>query len=367
MTSRTIALEQLLAGDAQGPIDEAPDAVDRLLAAADDHGVTALLWQSLEGASGGGGALRQRLDVHVQAAAARDLIVQREMQSVLGALAGAGVMALVIKGSALAYTVYERPWLRPRTDTDLLIRAADREAASDALARCGYRRSDALTSGELVSHQVAFERTDAHGVHHVVDVHWKVVNPQMLADVLPFDELWRDAIPAPALGACARVPSVAASIVVGNVHRLAHHQGHDRLIWLVDLRLLAARCDNREWTNLARLARGSQVSGLCLDGLTQARERLGARLPESIERALAEAAPHEPSRIYLERALGKRDVLVHDLLALPSWSTRLRLLREHVFPPADFIRHRYRGHPRWPLPALYLHRLVTGAIRWVRP
>ena len=82
-------------------------------------------------------------------------------RSVVDALAAAGVPALITKGTALAYTVYPQPWLRPRTDTDLLVRHEDVPAASLALQACGYTRSDALSTGELVSHQYAFERTDA--------------------------------------------------------------------------------------------------------------------------------------------------------------------------------------------------------------
>lgn len=366
MTPQTIALGRLLAGDARWST-EGDCSVDALVEATDDHGIGPLVWQTLSGAAGIGGELRDRLAARVRAAATRDLFVQREMQRLLDSLHRAGVPALVIKGSALAYTVYEQPWLRPRTDTDLLIRESDVDRAALAFAECGYRRSDALTSGQLVSHQVAFERTDEHDVHHVVDLHWKVVNPQMLADALPFDVLWSEAQQAPALGPAAMVPSLAASIALGNIHRLAHHQGQDRLIWLVDFLKIAERCRQRDWTRLIELARSSRVAGLCLDGLTQARSRLGAEFPEAVERALSDAAPDEPSRVYLERTVRKRDVLVQDLATLSSWRSRLRLIREHVFPPAAFIRHKYGTHSRWPLPALYLHRLVTGAIRWVRP
>lgn len=366
MTRETLALGRLLAGD-RGWSEGLDVPVDRLVDEADAHGISTLVWQSLAGATGAGAELRQRLDPRARAAATRDLIVQREMQHLLSCLDHAAVPALVIKGSALAYTVYEQPWLRPRTDTDVLIRHADVERASRSFAESGYRQSDALTSGALVSHQVAFERTDQHDVHHVLDLHWKLVNPQMLADALPFDELWASSRPAPALGPSARVPSHAASIAIGSVHRLAHHQGHDRLIWLFDLVALARRCSDDDWASLVTLARSAQVSGLCLDGLVQAGRRLGAHLPQRVQDALAEAAPREPSRIYLEGPVRKRNVLVHDLRALGSWRTRLRLLREHVFPPPAFIRHRYGGQRRWPLPALYLHRLVTGAIRWVRP
>ena len=240
-----------------------------------------------------------------------------------------------------------------------------REDAERVLGSCGYARSDAVSTGTLVSHQLAFERRDRHGVHHVIDLHWKIVNPQMLADALGFEELWRDRAAAPALSPDASVPSPAAGAVIANVHRLAHHQLHDRLIWLVDLQRLTARFTTSDWSALVTLACRARVAGLCLDGLRQSRDRLAAHLPADVEQALAAAAPDEPSGVYLSGPVHRRDVLAHDLAAL-GWGARLRLLREHAFPPAAFIRQRYGPANRWPLPALYLHRLVSGAIRWVR-
>ena len=366
MTPEAAILGRVLRGDRSWETSADWD-VASLTRAADDHGVSALVWQTLAGSSGRIAEIREALAPTVRAAATRDIFIQRDMQTVLASGAAAGVRALVIKGSALAYTVYPSPWLRPRTDTDLLVGHDDVVAATHALEGCGYARSDALTSGTLVSHQVAFERVDAHDVHHVVDLHWKVVNPQMLADALPFDELWHTARPAPNLGPAARVPSAIASIALGCIHRLAHHQGQDRLVWLYDLRLLTGTLGQADWDELSQLACRKGIAGLCLDGLRQARDRLGSFLPTSVEAVLAAAVPEEPSRVYLQGPMHKRDVLVSDLSTLKDWRSRLRLLREHAFPPAAFIRQRYGAGNPWPLPALYLHRLVSGAFRWVRP
>ena len=62
----------------------------------------------------------------------------------------------------------------------------------------------------------------------------------------------------------------------------------------------------------------------------------------------------------------KRDVLLTDIRLLPSWTDRFRLIREHAFPPAAFMRVRYKRQQGWMLPALYAHRLLTGATRWIR-
>jgi len=341
--------------------------VDAMREEALDQGVECLLWERLGGLEAPAAVgLRGLLEERVRAAAARDLFIQRELRQVLWSLAAGGAHVLATKGSALAYGVYHQPWLRPRADSDLLIRRAELEVASRVLEGCGYRRSDALSTGELVSHQVAFERSDEHGVHHVIDLHWKIVNPQLLADALTFDVMWRDRMPAPALGADARVPSRVHALALACVHRLAHHQGNDRLIWLYDIELLAAAMSGGEWQACVALARERGIAGFCLDGLRAARAVFGTRVPADVERALGESAPAEPSRIYLEGPVTPRDVLRSDLSLLRSRRARVRLLMEHAFPPVSFMKQRYGTRAPWALPALYVHRLVTGASKWVR-
>ena len=335
--------------------------------AAIQHGVDALLWQTLADARGpNAAAIRAALEPRVRAAVTRDLFVKRDLERVLDALAGAGVAAIVIKGTALAYTSYPQPWLRPRTDSDLLVRHGDLPAATRTLQSCGYTRSAALSTGELVSHQIAFERTDANGVDHVLDVHWKIVNPQVVADALTFDDLWRHAQPAPALGHAARVPSTVASIALGCIHRLAHHQGHDRLIWLYDIDLLASRLQPADWDLLRDSACEQQIAGFCLDGLRAARECFGTHIPQEVEATFEQAAPNEPSRAYVDGPVTRRDVLLSDLAVLGTWRERARLVREHAFPSPDFMQQRYGPNTRWPLAVLYLRRILTGASRWVR-
>ena len=349
-----------------GTVPVVPEGMhpDDVAAAAEEHGIAALLWQALDGSTGNVAAVRRALDVSTRAAVGRETFVQRELSTVLAALDAHGVSSLVIKGAALAYTSYPRPWLRPRVDTDLLVSAAAVRTASTVLSACGYVRSDALNTASLVTHQIAFERVDEHDINHVVDLHWKIANPQVVADAVSFEDLWMRARSAPALGPAARVPGIAESIMLACVHRLAHHQGHDRLIWLYDLKLLSSQLDNTQWDALCSLAVARGIAALCLDGLREARARVGGSLPPAAELALAAAAPNEESRSYVQQRVRKRDVLVSDLRLL-DWGSRLQLVRGHLFPPAAFIRHRYRTKHRLLLPAFYLHRLLTGASRWV--
>lgn len=335
--------------------------------AAHAHGVGAVLWETLRDGSGAARAVAEALAPAARAAAVKELFVQRELARVLGAIDAAGCRALVIKGTALAYTIYRQPWHRPRTDTDLLVGEHEMAVVSAVLESCGYARADAVSTGRLVSHQIAYDHRDDAGLRYVIDLHWKLVNPQVLADALPFELLWRDKQSIPALGSGAWAPSAAAATVLACVHRLAHHQGRDRLIWLYDLHLLTGAFGPAEWDAVRGLALDRRVAGVCLDGLRRAGQCFDGLLPPELTSALAEAAVAEPSRQYLDGPVRRRDVLVSDLRLLPSWRARARLLREHAFPPGNFIRQSYGVTSRLWLPLLYAHRLATGARKWLRP
>ncbi len=342
-----------------GPVHEEA----ALVSAAERHGLTALLYQAA--AAEGAAALVQCLHDHAVAAIARESVVGPELGRVAGALARANVRALVVKGAALAYEVYEAPWQRPRVDTDLLVAPAERDPAVAAIEALGYTRSDAVTSGSLVSSQYAFERCDASGLRHVIDLHWQAVNPRLFADALPFADLWEHRQPLGDPVAGWTLDAVSA-LLLAAVHRMAHHQENVRLIWLYDVHLLAARCARGEWDRLAAAAIARQIAGICADTLRNAVRAFGTRVPAATLGALERAGRAEPSSRYLQGPIRKRDVLVQDLNRLPSLKARLTLLREHAFPPAAFMRSRYQVQSSLWLPALYAHRLVTGAYRWIR-
>ena len=91
-------------------------------------------------------------------------------------------------------------------------------------------------------------------------------------------------------------------------------------MWLFDSRLLSDPFCDADWEALTQLAGQRGIAGLCLDGLRQSRDRLGGRLPEPVEATLASIwLRPEPSRVYLQGTVHKRDVLVSDLSALGDW------------------------------------------------
>jgi hypothetical protein len=60
-------------------------------------------------------------------------------------------------------------------------------------------------------------------------------------------------------------------------------------------------------------------------------------------------------------------LVVDDLRALPTWADRWRLMREHAFPPVEYMRGVYAPSSRTPLVWLYTRRMLVGARKWLAP
>ena len=290
-------------------------------------------------------------------------IRQRELVRTVGAFAEAGVDMLLIKGAALAYTVYPAPHLRPRDDTDVFVRHDDLHRAGQVLLACGYERIEE-PDAELASTQRHYSLVDGAGLRHIVDLHWRIAIPRVFAGALTFEDAWPRAACVPALAASARTLGIADALLLACLHRVAHHHDAPDLLWLWDIHLLAARLGNADRDVFAAAAARAGICQVSVRGLQLARDHFGSRV-ETIVAALetARAGEEEASAAFLG-GLSKVGELRADWRALPGWRTRLRLLREHLFPPASHMRALHGPHAF--LPWIYCRRILRGAPAWFK-
>ena len=290
----------------------------------------------------------------------REALRRRELVAALDVLGTAGIRPILLKGTPLAYTVYEEPSLRPRSDTDVLIRRDEREAVRTLLRSAGYTVTN-LSDGEFLFHQFELAKEDALGFTHALDVHWKISAESIFADVLGYEELAAESRPVPALGPHARGAGPVHGLLLACIHPAMHHRNWERLIWLYDIHLLASRLAPAELDCFAALAVERRVAAICARELALTRSRLGTQLSDRTLAALA--ASEEPSAAYLERGRRWSDELQSNLRGLPRWRDRLKLLREVAFPAPGYMLRAYRldGMAAGALlPALYVHRGLTG-------
>jgi len=296
-----------------------------------------------------------------------DSIRNEEAARVIAGLAGVdGAMPVLFKGAALAHSHYPESWLRPRLDTDVLLSPASVRDAFEVLRSLGYRQAIA-TSGELVSYQASFERPDRFGVTHHFDVHWRVANWQVVADVLSHEEIAARAIPLPALGPSARAACASDALVLACIHRAAHHRDSEELLWIYDIHLIACSLSGPEWTMALASAERGSVKTLCERGLALAVDRFGTPIPVEVMRHLdrwQRAAVREPSSVYLSKNFRLVDGLLSDLRSLHVRDA-LRLMAEHLFPPAEYMRKKYGVQSRSSMLLAYVRRMVAGLPKWL--
>ena len=193
------------------------------------HGVIACIWCSPHRtglSSSRIAAIAAALRREEQVAAVLDARREDETRRLLDAFGDAQIDVLVFKGAALAHTVYAAPHLRPRTDVDLLIDRESLDRADRVLAACGWHHPPE-PEPETFAAQRHYVKQGSGRMPWLVDLHWRIANPRVFADALPFGELHRRAVTVPALGRAALTPSPVDALLLACIHRVAHHEDAD--------------------------------------------------------------------------------------------------------------------------------------------
>jgi hypothetical protein len=342
-----------------------PDDCSALFATAREHRVDQLAARAIRS---NGGDLAAWFGEHAsdlaneRTCAVIESVRLRELQTVIECLSDVdGVAPVVFKGSALAHSHYDAPWLRPRLDSDILVAPAHVQSAISALEQIGYTRT-LSTSGALVLSQASLVRVDQFGIEHALDVHWKIANWHAVATALSHDEVAGRAVALAALGPRARAAANVDALLIACMHRAAHHRDSEELLWICDIHLIAQRLSDPEWIQVVANASRAKVKALCRRGLALAVDRFDCAVPSEVLRSL-ETLISEPSAVFLSRHFRPMTGLRSDLHALPA-SGKLRLLLEHLFPPAMYIRERYQVTSRTAIAVAYARRIAIGLPRW---
>ena len=336
---------------------------DEVLDAARRHRVHLVLAASHRPVVFADPALGDALKREVQVAAVLDARREDETRRLLDAFGDAQIDVLVFKGTALAHTVYAAPYLRPRTDVDLLIDRENLDRADRVLAACGWYRPPE-PEPETFAAQRHYVKHGSRPMPRLVDLHWRIANPRVFGDALPFSALHRRAVSVPALGRAALAPSAVDALFLACIHRVAHHDDAIDLLWLWDIHLLTSRLGDDERATFVALAARTAMTAVSHRGIACA-----AQLFDSPGSAALLALLHpdadEPSATFLGGAR-RATVFASDFTSLPTWRARVRLAAEHLFPSRAYMRTRYSAWPPFLVPLAYVDRIVRGAPKWFR-
>lgn len=295
------------------------------------------------------------------------------LSRLLAALDKAGIEAVLMKGTALAYSLHDEPATRRRGDSDLIIRPADCERARAVFAECGwYRNKD---PHGLVFQESWLIEAAGHFVH-ALDLHWEPSDRPVLQRVLRLEDFFTHKQPLPRLSNHAYRADHALTLIHETLNQkwhVAHGywteqgrvKGARRLIWSVDFDLLARRLGDAGWQRLLTLCAERGVGPLVAEALRGAASDLDTPLPRQVLATL-EAQPADAD---IAQYFANSDSLSEfwlDLRTATSWSDRLRMVLDRGFPPRAHLLTKYPEHAGWPTLLLQARLLFETAGRVLR-
>lgn len=295
--------------------------------------------------------------------AAHELIVETKTRHLLTTLQAAGIPAIVLKGTAIAYTHYNDTSTRTRGDVDLFFLRSDLNRAFGILEAEGY--AYAYRQGYL-GQELGFVDTAPDLKNLPLDIHWRSSSYVLLAQVLTMDEIIDAAIDIPELAPLSCAMNPVHALLHACVHWTKHTASGDsiRILWLYDIYLLVRKLNGKEIQQFIDTARQKKVSRICQAALARVEENLGCANFNPLLQGLNRIRQHEPSARMLKP--GASSFAIGDLLASEHVPGLLRNLQDILLPPGAYILRFYgKNNALW-LPLLYAHRLSAGLVEYIR-
>jgi len=286
------------------------------------------------------------------------LALERHLVTLSAALEDSGVEMVLLKGSALAHTVYPDASWRPFADLDFLVRGPDFQRACEVLAGRGFTRTLPEPRARFdVRFGKAAELTGPGGL--MVDLHRTlVVGPFGLW--IDLDELFTGTAPLNIGGRVIRR--------LDDTSLFVHACMHASLGWwpplLMPVRDVAqvASYARVDWDLFAERTRRWRLAAVVRHAFETASQTLGAAFPDESKSVLAMEPRRKERRAldaYITNRRGRGATATSTLRAIPSLRAKVAYVRALLFPNRDFLAARQRnGRPS------YLRRLAIP-IRWL--
>jgi hypothetical protein len=304
--------------------------------------------------------LRSRLANAHWATLGRNLRYEHRLEVMARAFAQAGIPLVILKGLALAETVYPGLGTRGMGDLDLLVRPADADRATVLLHELGYLHDEVSLSG----HPLAFVRRYGEGLSFrqddpfgcMVELHWRLLDTEWFlgATAVGGDELWPRIAPLTIGQASVWQLSPEDTLLYLGIH-LAIHHGYGEVRLFVDLDRLIRQRPELDWDVCVERAQAWRLRNVTYFALRFARLLLDTPIPDGVWTQLQ---PPGATRWWIGRLIsparlvqgglsfGPQGLRLLHFLLVDRWIDRLRGLLRVFFPGRAWIAARYSaGRP----------------------
>lgn len=281
---------------------------------------------------------------------ASNMLLYDQLKVILAAFERAGITAIVLKGAALALTVYEDIGLRPMGDLDLLIQKSDQDRAARILSGLGFEPGwdRPVSRTWLPERHQSFQKRGK--VHMIVELHESLIGDRNDIRTPALDWPFRHTL---ALNLKPKYEDMATLVPEAHALFLSAHayQQHGlqnvRLIWLLDLWYLLRHpaysyekslglVEKLPWGTGYRLALENLQGAFDLAVPEEVLTRLEALRDEQMDRLVMALSGAELDRVSVHRSE----------IGFLNLRGRLRYSLSILFPPMEYLDQRYQFLPR---------------------
>jgi hypothetical protein len=283
----------------------------------------------------------------------------------------AGVHVIVLKGAALAETVYKNVALRPMVDVDILVPSIEVDEALAVLFEMDYGRVGSEPHPGMATefeNELQLRRKGKFDM--ALELHWSLLDSPYYQDKVDMGWFWQTAGEAKIGFKTGQVLGPEAALLYLCSHITLHHTGEE-MLWLHDIaELLAALGDKIDWDEVLTKAKAFDLVIALQQVLNLVNRDWDMQLDGQFLAGLSKLQPSEREVMVVgwmtaaDRPVAKR--FWADLVTAPDWRSRLRYAWRSLFPTTNYMRQRYQINHAILLPFYYPYRWLVGLLSLFR-
>ncbi len=309
-------------------------------------------------------ALQTLAEAYYQSAAHNALLF-KELERILEALGEAGIPVIVLKGAALAQTLYPDPALRPMGDLDLLVPINKLSQAASLVQATGYNVAMMeLRPGLNQAAGYHLHLRSSQPANLALELHWTLIGSEDDWRTVPAYWFWDNSEPwaitqSQQHNGIHQLSPLAHLLYLAAHLTLQHGSAQAILLWFFDLHLMISRQDDRlDWGTLIKQAIELGWGPALLAAVRETQSRLNTPISDPNLQILEETAQTKLDQWIKYRAKPNfpRSAKAWHKFASSSRSNRLRWGWAILFPSSAHMQWRYNPRSRWLLPFYYFYR-----------
>jgi hypothetical protein len=292
----------------------------------------------------------------------------RELGDLLGIFESEHISVVLLKGAALAKTLYPAIAMRPMNDIDLLIQPSDAIRTQDILIARGFIPYLELAKNYNVQfkHHQAFNRGGKYPM--TIEVHWHLFARPYYRNRMPIDWFWQRTEPIDMDGYHALAFTPISQLIHLAAHTVLNHQSDSNFLPLYDLALLLNRyCTRINWDEVIQSAQTFGLSHILQSTLDHVEEIWNIALPDNVSSRLEQSISIGERVLFMINVAPLPQVgYLWDGLNQPGIRKRLKYFWHTLFPSRSYMQKRYELFDARSILIFYTRRLVREIGRFVR-